>query len=86
MCFIWSYSFRHFEIRLWCENKWNVEFFPLEKTLVTVGLNSLSDSISAIISPNTIKTLLFFVGLQSSKFSSTSSIVCEVINECLWVF
>ena len=31
-------------------------------------------SISAIISPNTIKTFLFFIGLYSSKFLKTTSI------------
>ena len=43
--------------------------FPLENNSVTIGLNFLLDSISAIISSNTNNTLLLFVGLKHSKFS-----------------
>ena len=35
---------------------------PLKNNYVTIGLNFLLDSESAIISSNTIDTLLFFVG------------------------
>ena len=40
-----------------------LSFLPLKNNSVTIGLNFLLDSISAIISSNTIKSLLFFVGL-----------------------
>ena len=40
-----------------------LSFLPLKNNSVTLGLNVLLDSISAIMSSNTINTLLFFVGL-----------------------
>ena len=46
-----------------------LSFLSLKNNSVTIGLNFLLDSISTIISSNTINTLLFFVGLYSSKFS-----------------
>ena len=53
-----SYIFFDFEIRLCYKNEWNIEFS--EKT---IGFNFWLDSISDIISSNTINTVLFFVGL-----------------------
>ena len=38
-------------------------FLPLKNDSVTMGLNFLLASTSAIISPNTINTFLFFVEL-----------------------
>ena len=40
-----------------------LSFLPLKNNSVTIGLNFLLDFISAIISSNTIKSLLFFVVL-----------------------
>ena len=65
MCRIYSYSFRHFDIK----TSEILSFLPLKNNPVTIGLKFLLDSISAIISSNTINTLLFFVGSESSKFS-----------------
>ena len=39
-----------------------LSLLPHKNNSVTIGLNFLLDSISAIISSNTIKTILFFVG------------------------
>ena len=60
MCCIQAYSCKHFEIRLWHENKCNVNFFPLRNNSVTIAFNFLLASISAIISRNTINTFPFF--------------------------
>ena len=51
-------------------------FLFLKDKSVTQALIFLLVSISAIISPNTIKTFLFFVGLLSSKFWPTLSAFC----------
>ena len=54
-----SFSFRHFERD--CEMKTSemLSFLPLKNNSVTIDLNCLLDSISAIISSNTINTLSF---------------------------
>ena len=40
-----------------------LSFLPLKNNAVTIRINFLLDSISAIILLNTINTLLFFAGL-----------------------
>ena len=51
-----------------------LSFISLKNHSVTIGINFSLDFMSDIISSNTIKAALFFVGLSSSKSSQT--IVC----------
>ena len=40
-----------------------LSFLPAQNNPVTIGLNFLLDSISVVLSSNTLNTLPFFVGL-----------------------
>ena len=57
---VWSYSFRHFEIRFDVKTSEILSFFPLKDKSETIGLNFLLASISAVISSNSTNTFLFF--------------------------
>ena len=52
-------------------------FLPVKNNSETIGINFLSDSISTMISSNTINTFLFFVVLYFSKCSYALSILYE---------
>ena len=56
-----SYSSEHFKIRLWYKTSKMLRFLPLKNNSVTVGLNFLLDSISAIILSKTIDAFLFLL-------------------------